>query len=189
MKNKTIILIIACFIIAMSIIGGTLAYYRWQSTTAQKTNVTFTIQSGFSCSGDAGGNITSADVMLAPTTCDNTNYAIKRKVTANVTNNRSDNVYLNLWLDINHIDQQLSNSNNFKYVLTTNENSCTTNIIKEGTFHNVSDTDKVYLVTENSNSKTNNKVYYLYIWLDEAESSSSTMNRSFNFSLNGSCHD
>ena len=45
--------------------GGSLAYFTWQTSEAEKTSVTFTIEKQFSCSADGGGNITGAN--LVPT--------------------------------------------------------------------------------------------------------------------------
>ena len=57
-KSKLIIVLLISAIILM-LSGATYAYYRWQSTGAQNTLVTFTITAGFTCSADGGGNITS----------------------------------------------------------------------------------------------------------------------------------
>ena len=43
-------------------------------------------------------------------------------------------ITMDLWLDINTLDDGLSNSQNFRYALTTIENSCTDGIVKEGIF-------------------------------------------------------
>lgn len=42
--------------------GGSLAYYNWQTSEAEKTFVTFTIKKEFSCSTDDGGNISSVNI-------------------------------------------------------------------------------------------------------------------------------
>ena len=57
-KNKKIIIIVSITILILSIVGGTLAYWSWVTNTNQRTNVTFTLASGYSCSADGGGNIT-----------------------------------------------------------------------------------------------------------------------------------
>ena len=79
-KNKKVIIIIIILIAVLSIIGGTFAYWTWQTSELQKTNVTFKVTPTFSCAADGGGNITSADVSLAPASCTNDTYAIKRTV-------------------------------------------------------------------------------------------------------------
>ena len=97
--------------------GGTLSYLKWQTSEAQKTNVTFKVTPTFSCAADGGGNITSADVSLAPASCTNSTYAIKRRVTVKPTTNNTD-ITMQLWLNVNNLDSGLSNSQNFKYALT-----------------------------------------------------------------------
>ena len=42
--------------------GGSLAYYNWQTSESQKTVVTFIIENEFSCSADGGGNISSVNI-------------------------------------------------------------------------------------------------------------------------------
>ena len=42
--------------------GGFLAYFTWQTSEAEKTNVTFTVEKQFSCSADGGGNISSVNI-------------------------------------------------------------------------------------------------------------------------------
>ena len=51
-KNKKVIIIIIIFIAVLSIIGGTFAYWTWQTSELQKTNVTFTVTPTFSCAAD-----------------------------------------------------------------------------------------------------------------------------------------
>ncbi len=51
-RNKKTLIIIAVFGLVIAIVGGTLAYWRWQSSEAQKTVVNFTIGSDFSCADD-----------------------------------------------------------------------------------------------------------------------------------------
>lgn len=78
MKNKRMFIILIIFVIVMALVGGTLAYFSWRS--ASNTAVTFTVEAGFSCVADGGGNIISSQVMLAPSSCTNSTYAIKRTV-------------------------------------------------------------------------------------------------------------
>ena len=42
--------------------GDSLAYFTWQTSEAEKTNVTFTVEKQFSCSADGGGNISSVNI-------------------------------------------------------------------------------------------------------------------------------
>ena len=168
--------------VVFTIMGGTLAYWNWQSSTAQKTEVTFTVWTNFSCGANGGGNLTS-NAYFAPTTCDNSTYALKRTITTSITNNGTDPVYMDLWLNVVSMGEGLRNSDNFKYALTTSESSCTTGVEASGTFKGKADGSKVELLS----GVTSGSTYYLYIWLDAAEESQSTMNQSVNLTLGGSC--
>ena len=184
MKDKRIISIFIVLGVIIAILGGTLAYWSWTSTNAQKTNVTFTIGSNFSCSAEGGGTITNTNYFV-PTDCTNSTYAIKRTITTSITNNGSNPVYMDMWLTINSIGSGLSQSNNFKYALTTNNNSCTTGVVSQGNFNGKVANDKINLL----HNLTSGSTYYLYVWLDAAETSPSTMNQSVSLSLGGECTD
>ena len=188
-EEKKISVTLFVLAIVFTIIGSTLAYWNWSSAENQKTNVVFTVTSGFSCSGDGGGEISSQQKILAPTSCTNENYAFQREVTTNVTNNRDGSVYMDLWLDVKTIGEGLSNSQNFKYVLTEQANDCEHNILSEGTFNGVEDGGKVNLLEGTEYASTGNNTYYLYIWLDAAETDSATQNQPFSVSLGGQCTD
>ena len=186
MDNKRLIIILMIFTIVFTLMGGTLAYYNWQSADNKKTNVTFTVNRNYSCSADAGGHITSSDVSLVPSKCNDPVYAIKRPIRTSVTTTGDKVVSLDLWLIINDIDTNLANSSNFKWVITKNENTCN-GAINYGTFQNIQN-NKIDLL-DGAEYVTYDDTYYLYIWLDEAETNSNTMNQSFDFSIGGECSD
>ncbi len=186
MKNRNILTILLVLTIIFTIMGGSLAYYNWQTSESQKTVVTFTIENEFSCSADGGGNISS--VNIAPTTCTGS-YALKRTIKAMPKLSVASSIYMDLWLDINEIGTGLSNSNNFKYALTTSSTSCETGLVTSGTFTGTKAGDKISLLSSQKYTQTMTDTYYLYIWLDSAETSTETMNQSFSLSLNGECTD
>ena len=191
-NNRKTLIIIAIFGLVIAIIGGTLAYWRWQSTEAQKTVVNFTIGSDFSCAADGGGDITSGTINLIPTEVnDNTtaNY-IKRevKVMPTITNDGK-TIYMDLWLDIKSISANLSSSSNLMYVLNTSSTDKDTGVIISGNFGGLAKNNRIKLFTDKDYSSTTTETYYLWIWLDAKETSSDTMNQSFELSLNGSCVD
>lgn len=188
-KEKKIAIVLFVLAIVFVIIGSTFAYWSWQSSANDKTNVTFTVTSGFSCGADGGGSITSQQKSLAPTSCTNTTYAFQRTIVTNVTNSRSGSVYMDLWLDVNTIGSGLTNSQNFKYALTSQANNCTSNIIRTGTFNGITNGGKVYLLRGDEYQQTGTNTYYLFVWLDAAETSSSTQNQTFDISLGGTCID
>ena len=186
MKNKRMFIILIIFVIVMALVGGTLAYFSWRS--ASNTAVTFTVEAGFSCAADGGGNITSSQVMLAPSSCTNSTYAIKRtvKVMPTVKNGK---VYMDLWLNINKLDTGLKNSDNFNCVLSTSSTSCTTGVVASGNFKGKEVGNKILLLSDKKYLSTATETYYLYIWLDSVEESTETMNQTFDLSLGGECNN
>ena len=181
-NNKYIIPVMLIVGVIIWILGGTLAYWNWQSSTGQKTEVTFTVGANFSCGADGGGNI-MGDKKLAPAECTDTDYAIQRTITTYINNSSSDPVYMDMWLNVNSIGTYLSQTSNFKYALTTSSSSCTTGVVSEGTFQGKSANDKVQLLSGATSAST----YYLYIWIDGAESNPTVMNESVSLSLGGEC--
>ena len=187
-QDKTILFIVIAVTI-ITVIGSTFAYFTWVSNTSQRTTVSFTSGAGFSCSANGGGNITSNDIHLAPTTCTDTARAIKRTVTVSPTITQNDGaIYLDMWLKVNSIGTGLSNSQNFKYALTTSGTSCTSGtVVAQGNFNGTSANDQIPLLHEKAYSQTTTDTYYLWIWLDAAEEDPSTQGQSFNISLGGVC--
>ena len=191
-KNKRIITVLMILTIVFTITGGTLAYWAWRTTDAQKTNITFTITSDFSCSADGGGNITSGSVKLVPTVVSSTTTAnyIKREVKVNPTLNTVDKtIHMDLWLDIITLGSGLFNSVNFKYAFTTSSTSNTEGVISSGNFYGKVANNKVNLLRNKDYTSTTTETYYLWIWLDAAETDSATMNQNFNMKLGGECTD
>ncbi len=189
MNKKRIYITIVILSLIFIILGSTFAYLSWQISENQKTIVTFTVSSGYSCAVDGGGNVTS-DVYLVPTEVNekNSDRYIKREVKVMPTV-KTGEVYLDLWLDINELGTGLSNSNNFMYAFTTNSTSNTLGVISSGNFNGKVVGDKINLLSGKNYSATTTDTYYLWIWLDKEETSSETMNQIFNLSLNGNCAD
>ena len=136
-KNKRIITVLMILTIVFTIMGGTLAYWSWRTTDAQKTNITFTITSDFSCSADGGGDITSGSINLVPTVVSSTttgNY-IKREIKVTPTiNTTGKTVYMDLWLDIKALGSGLSGTDYFKYSFTTGASSPENGVVYSGNF-------------------------------------------------------
>ena len=188
-KRKIIIILgIISFIVILS--GGTFAYFQWATNVAQRTGVTFTTEKGFSCSATGGGNITSNEIELVPSMCTNSGYAIKRTIRATTNTSRGTSIYMDLWLDVKNITAGLSNTNNFRYALTTSDQGCNAgNVISTGSFQGTSSNDKIYISNNDEFTSNSTKTYYLYIWLDYTEEEDSTMNQAFHLELNGECRD
>ena len=190
-KNKKIILVLVILTVIFTIIGGSLAYFSWISSEAQKTNIVFTVERTFSCAADGGGSITNDSAIIVPTLVNSntTGNYIKREVKVTPTINESGKtIYMDLWLDINKLDSGLSNSVNFNYAFTTTD-SYPTEATRSGNFNGKKVGDKVMLLDSETFSASGTSTYYLWIWLDANETSSDTMDQSFSLSLNGSCTD
>ena len=187
-NNKAIYIFLAIAVVMFLTVGGTLAYLTWVTNSSQQTAVSFTTTAGLSCSADGGGNITSSDVKLAPATCTDSEHAIQRTITTNVTNSNEGSAYMSLSLKVNQMASELAASENFKYALTSNPSSCTTGVLKTGTFTGATENSTfTILEDEEYSSSPGTGTYYLYIWLDEAESNNNTQNKTFNLSLTGVC--
>lgn len=186
MNNKKVITILIILSVILTLIGATLAYWNWQTNTTENTSVSLTVASDFSCSADGGGPITNNDIELVPSTCDNNKYAIKRMITVTPTLTGTRNVILNLWLNVVSMDDGLRASSNFRYVLTKNSETCTDSVA-EGTFQNKANGSTVPLLSDIEYSSSTPDTYYLYIWLDYPETSQSTQNKNFHFTLGGNC--
>ena len=191
-KNKRIITVLMILTIVFTIIGGTLAYWSWRTTDAQKTNITFTITSDFSCSADGGGDITSGSINLVPTVVSSTttgNY-IKREVKVTPTiNTTGKTVYMDLWLDIKTLGSGLSGTDYFKYSFTTGASSPEDGVVYSGNFRGLVKNNRVRLLLDKEYTSSVTDTYYLWIWLDAEETNSDTMNQSFHLVLNGNCTD
>ena len=191
-KSNRIIVILIILSIIFTIIGFTFAFYAWQTTESEKTNITFTLTSDFSCSADGGGDITSNDVNLIPTVVNNktTSNYIKREVKVTPTiNTNGKTVYMDLWLDVKTLGTGLSNTDYFKYSFTTGSSSPDDGIVYSGNFRDKNSNNRVKLLRDKEYKNTTNETYYLWIWLDAAETDSATMNQSFHLVLNGNCTD
>ena len=169
------------FIVMLLVSGSSYAYLMWQSATGSDTEVNFTATQYFSCSADGGGNITEQDAYIIPSSCSSATHAIKREIKVMPTIYDNNSITMALWLDINLLDSGLSNSQNFKYAISTSSTSCTDGSLKIGNFNGKTIGDKVFLFDSVSYDRTTTDTYYLYIWLDKAETSSATMDQRFIF--------
>ena len=190
-KNKKIIITLSVLTVIFTVIGASFAYLTWQTTENQKTNIVFTVSKDFSCAADGGGNIEPGDVLIVPTevTEENSPYYIKREVTVTPTITVGGSIYMDLWLDINNLGTGLSNSDYFMYSFTKTDTSPYDNVIATGNFKGKKQGDKIILLDGKDYLSSTTDTYYLWIWLDAEETSSSTMNQAFSLSLNGSCTD
>ena len=174
--------------VIFTFIGSTLAYWLWTTNSSQQTAITLTVESGFICSADGGGNITSNDVKLAPAECTNQNYAIMREIQVNTIQDSDISVKLDMNLKVNSISASLTAGHNFKYALTTSASSCANDVVTTGDFYETEANDELPLLVEKQYlSSATNDTYYLWIWLDKAEINNNTQNQTFDLTLSGTC--
>ena len=189
-KEKTLILFILFGVIA--VLTGTYAFYIWNSPEDTNTAISFTTSSDFSCSAKGSNLVSSNNITLIPTNCNNQEHVIKKKIVTNLNNPSEGSTYLSLWLDVNSIGSYLANSDNFKYALTTSEDSCDTGLVYSGNFKDLQAGDKSNLMISQEFATAGSQTYYLWLWLDEAEVEippEDLAARSFDLSLNGECSD
>ena len=186
-RNKILIVVITLIIVFGVIAGGTYAWWSWASSDAQKTVVNFTATQDFTCSADAGGTISSESITVAPTDCDDQNHAIKRIVNVYPTVTGSNPVYLYMNLKVDAISSSLAATQNFKYALTTDANSCSTGVVNQGNFSGATVGTQKLLLKNKQYTTTTTDTYYLWIWLDAAETNNNTQNSNFKLSITGSC--
>ena len=186
-RDRRIITILTIFTIIFTFFGASLAYWNWETSEAQRTNVAFTVTQDFTCSVDGGGNITQTDAFIAPSTCTNSEHAIKRTVTVNPEVLKDNiNVNLDLWIEVKSLQEGLKNSDNFRYALTTDSSSCESGVVSSGNLKNLTTGDTKTILKKNYGATTTD-TYYLWVWLDSVETSQTTMDQSFSLTLGGEC--
>ena len=191
-KNKKIITLIIIFSIIIALLGSTFAYLSWRSSTDQETVIDFSIGGDFSCAANGGGNLDEGDATLLPTYVNEESSAnyIKREVKITPTINvEGQTIYMDLWLDIKELGEGLTNSQNLRYAFTTSSTSNTEGVVSTGNFYGKVAGDKINLLNGKDYADSNVDTYYLWIWLDAAQTDASTMNQAFKVSLNGSCSE
>lgn len=201
-NRNSLLLIVLILTVVLTVSLGTYSYWTWRTSDAQDTNIIFTTPqkevSDYSCTGNGGGNIDSSSVTLMPTSnCANSTYAIKRTIDLSAwIELRKTTIWMDLWLNIDYIAPELSESTNFKYVLTRTGTTCSDRdyILTSGTFKGKESGDRITLlnkeeITSNIDDYTYSRKVYLYIWMDGAETNPNTQNKDFQFSLSGNCAD
>ena len=177
MKNKKLYITLGILSIIFLGIGGTLAAF---TASATATNITQIKSGNLTMTIDGGGNV-NASFMPAKCTSE---YAIKKKIVASATNTSGGKVSFSIGMNVATLSDSLKRTT-MKYALTTSSDSCVNGLIASGNFSNATVGSDIWIVkndydniTQTSNNYT--KTYYLYIWLDEAE----TQNLSGSISVN-----
>ena len=178
-NKKRYFMIVGVFCIISSLIGGTLAWYTWQSEN--NTNVSFTV-GGVNVTFDAGSDITSSK--LRPVSTKEygvaNDYAIEKTITASspVT------AYLNLYLTLETLPTGLKHESFIWEIYKDNA------LVSKGNFKNNNQGDKV-TIASNQKITSTTSTYKLYIWIDGANySNPETMqNQTFKFVLSADATD
>ena len=192
-KNKKLIIPLLLVGILVLIIGSTYAWLIWSSSEEDKTNITFTAKGSFSCSATGVNTIDGSNVTLVPTDCtkvENIGHVIKKEISTVSKNNSGTDAYMNMWLNVDGLGSYLANSDNFKYALTTTDNNCATDVVSTGNFKDLATGGRVNILESKKITSTENNTYYLWIWLDKAETTPPEVDettRSFSLSLGGEC--
>ena len=179
MKNnngKTLALSLAAAIAIIGIVAG--ATYAFVTASATAVNVTQIKAGNLTMTVSGGGN---ANVSFMPTTCTNPTYAIKKTIVASAVNTSGGSVSFTLGLNPTKLDAGLKIAN-MKWALTTASNSCTTGVVAtgdfskatQGTAFNMVSNDKAGITQDETDKTKFTKTYYLYIWLDSAQSANVT---------------
>ena len=147
-------------------IGGTFAYY---TTSATATNITQIKSGNLTMTIDGGGN---SNTSFMPSKC-TSSYAIKKKIVATSTNTSGGKVSFSIGMNVATLSDSLKRTT-MKYALTTSSDSCVNGLIANGNFSNAVVGNDIWIVKNDydnitQTSSTYTKTYYLYIWLDEAE--------------------
>ena len=193
-KNKKLLYLIGLILfMTVIIVGGTFSWLLWSSSEEDKTKISFTATGSFSCSATGVNTIDGDSVSLIPTDCtkeENAGHVIKKEISTLSKNTSGSNAYLNMWLNIDELGSYLANSDNFKYTLTTTDNNCATDVVYSGNFKDLASGGKTNILESKKFTGTENNTYYLWIWLDEAETTppeADETTRSFSLSLGGEC--
>ena len=179
MKNnngKTLALsLIAVIAIVGIVAGGT---YAFITASASAVNITQVKAGNLTMTIAGGGN---ANVTFMPTTCTNTNYTIKKTITATAINTSGGSVSFTLGLNPTKLDAGLKIAN-MKWALTTDSSSCTTGVVASGNFSTATQgtpftmiaNDSTGITVDSTDKTKYTKTYYLYIWLDSAQTANVT---------------
>ena len=178
-NKKRYFMVVGVFCIISSIIGGTLAWYTWQSEN--NTNVSFTV-GGVNVTFDAGSDITSSK--LRPVSTKEygvaNDYAIEKTITASspVT------AYLNLYLTLETLPTGLKHESFIWEIYKDNA------LVSKGNFKDNNQGDKV-TIASNQEITSTTTTYKLYIWIDGAnyDNPETMQNQTFKFVLNADATD
>ena len=151
-KSKVYMIICIC-ILLISVLGSTLAYYREELFNINVSTATQGLD--YYINYAKGQDITSAELTMGEdyTSGNSTDIELWKK-------NDDYTIYGHIYLDINEIGTNLSNSSMLKYAVVNNGT-----VIDQGSLKG-STTSSSKLIASNILLATNKQLYTVYIWLD-----------------------
>ena len=172
--HKKHIIVGSILIIGAIMVGSSLAWWTWSTSSNEQTNVVVTV-GGITINYEDGENITNNN--LIPTSTK------EKGISKNITVSSTGQVYLDLNMAVVTLDDGLKDAS-FKYEIYNGND-----LVKSGNFANSNVGDNITLlggVTVNSTPTT----YTLYIWIDGNMPNPNTMyNQNFEFRLNADATD
>ena len=173
MKKKHVI-VGSLLVIGAIMVGSTLAWWTWSTSSNEQTNVVVTV-GGITINYEDGENITNNN--LIPTSTK------EKGISKNITVSSTGQVYLDLNMAIVTLEDGLKDAS-FKYEIYNGSE-----LVTGGNFANSNAGDNIALLSgvEVTSSPT---TYTLYIWIDGNMSNPNTMyNQNFEFRLNAEATD
>ena len=173
MKKKHIIIGGVLLIVAI-MVGSSLAWWTWSTSSNEQTNVVVTV-GGITINYEDGENITNNN--LIPTSTK------EKGISKNITVSSTGQVYLDLNMAVVTLDDGLKDAS-FKYEIYNGSD-----LVKGGNFANSNAGDNIALLS-GVEVTSNPTTYTLYIWIDGNMSNPNTMyNQNFEFRLNANATD
>ena len=182
-KKSKIFMIFGIVVLVIAIVGSTLAYYVWTTSSDEETKIVSKVGAA-TIKFDGGSSIENAS--LRPVSDKSKGIVKEIKMVANTTG-----IKANLYLDIVSIDEELKNTT-FKFFLAKSSTAAVAT--KEGNFSTEYLTSNTVTCTTNNTNHivllsdfevpTSQVTYILYIWIDgTVDNDSSMMSKSFSFKL------
>ena len=172
--NKKHIIVGSVLILFAIVLGSSLAWWTWSTSSNEQTNVVVTV-GGITIDYEDGENITNNN--LIPTSTK------EQGISKDITVSSTGQVYLDLNMEVVTLEDGLKDAS-FKYEIYNG-----TTLVRGGNFANSNTGDNISLLSgeEVTSSPT---TYTLYIWIDGNMSNPNTMyNQNFEFRLNASATD
>ena len=172
--QKKHIIVGSILVIGAIMVGSSLAWWTWSTSSNEQTNVVVTI-GGITINYEDGENITNNN--LIPTSTK------EQGISKNIIVSSTGLVYLDLNMEIVTLDDGLKDAS-FKYEIYDGSN-----LVTSGNFASSNVGDNIFLL-EKVEVTSVPTTYTLYIWIDGNMSNPNTMyNQNFEFRLNAEATD